>query len=283
MTTEPKGQTNREASIIELLQDNGLEIQVNGRAESNSLELRAMLGDQPLLKLIFCVQVVAPKVVVSGRSIENLLRRYRNQNIAAFWIVADSFSSDARGFGEQQRVRLFNVAQLRRAILGSDRLVEQKTGSRTIAKKLQTNRAQICTMAAALVLLVDERLSNLRSELPNSEAAKSARDGAIAQLERIRIDVAALAEAAANFKEGTSREQEAIEAAITFTEGVQKWWNKSHAKICEKACDMGLFGLAVSICSLAGSGGKMAVAVSAAMIGGKQLSDALKGFKGIWK
>jgi hypothetical protein len=45
---------------------------------------------------------------------------------------------------------------------------------------------------------------------------------------------------------------------------------------------MGMFGTAVTICSLAGAGGKIAVAVSAALIAGKKLGDALKGLKGLW-
>jgi hypothetical protein len=46
---------------------------------------------------------------------------------------------------------------------------------------------------------------------------------------------------------------------------------------------MGLFGTAVGICSIAGSGGKIAVAVSAALVGGKQLGTALTGLKGLWQ
>ncbi len=33
---------------------------------------------------------------------------------------------------------------------------------------------------------------------------------------------------------------------------------------------------------MAGAGGKVAVAVSAALVGGKELGTALKGLKGLW-
>ena len=54
-------------------------------------------------------------------------------------------------------------------------------------------------------------------------------------------------------------------------------------KICDKAMDVGLFGTALSICCMAGAGGRFGTAVSLALVGGKPLVDAVRGFsKKIW-
>lgn len=151
-----------------------------------------------------------------------------------------------------------------------------------IGKAILSNQAQIALTSAALVALVDERIAAIRNERPNSPEAIEENERRIEDYERLKRDVTAVAEAAAKFKEGVVSEREAVKSLKSLLEGIQGWWKRSHEKICDRAFDMGLFATAVSICSMAGAGGKVAVAVSAALVGGKQLGTALKGLKGLW-
>jgi hypothetical protein len=81
----------------------------------------------------------------------------------------------------------------------------------------------------------------------------------------------------AAFMKGTEKEAKVVRSIRTFADGVELWWNKRHDAILTKTFDMGLFTTAVSICSMAGAAGNMAVAVSAVLIGGKPVAQALKG------
>jgi restriction endonuclease len=202
-----------------------------------------------------------------------------------FWIVANRFSADARASVESYRqFRLFTLDELEHALLLQStqrrRIGLARTGP---GKAILANEKQISITSAALLLLIDERLVSLHGERPNSDEAIVERDDDIAQYERLREEVRGLARAAAEFKKGVAKEQEAVKSSKLLAEGVRNWWKKSHEKIMQSAYDMSMFGTAVGICSMAGSGGKVAVAVSAALVGGKRLGDALKGLKGLWQ
>jgi len=97
--------------------------------------------------------------------------------------------------------------------------------------------------------------------------------------ERLKRDILALVDASSGLSAGKVKESEAVEASITLPEGVHKWWDKGHEKICEKAFDLGIFGSAVGICVMAGAGGALAVSVAAALTTGKKLTNVLKGGK----
>jgi hypothetical protein len=73
------------------------------------------------------------------------------------------------------------------------------------------------------------------------------------------------------------KEAKLVQSVTTFADGLKSWWNKSHAIISTRAFDLGLFASSVGICSMAGAGGKLSVVVSAAFVGGKPVTDALKG------
>jgi hypothetical protein len=79
------------------------------------------------------------------------------------------------------------------------------------------------------------------------------------------------------FKKDEVKEAQVVKSVSTFAQGIRNWWDKDHDKICAKTYDMGLFAAAVGVCSFAGAGGPMAVAISAALVGGKPVADAFKG------
>jgi hypothetical protein len=145
-----------------------------------------------------------------------------------------------------------------------------------VGRAVVANEQQISVTAAALHVLISERIASLQAERPNSDEAQARRDEMIEDYEKLKRNVDALAAAAAAFKKGEKTEVEAVKTTKTFAEGVQNWWAKGHMKIIDKSMDMGLFGCAVGICSMAGAGGKMSAIVSAALVGGKPLAGALK-------
>jgi hypothetical protein len=144
-----------------------------------------------------------------------------------------------------------------------------------VGRSVRGNDVTIILSIASLVPLIDERLASLRKELPNHPATKASRDEAIANYERVKRDLEALQKVAFTIKSRDLEEQAVEKATNTFRQGVRDWWAKRHDDICSKASDATLFVSCVGLCSLAGCGGTVAVAVSGALVGGKPVIEAL--------
>lgn len=150
-------------------------------------------------------------------------------------------------------------------------------------RAMVANHQQISISASALVVLIDKRIAELSDARPNSAEGIAEKEEKLAHLERLKRDILALVNASKGLKAGKVKEAVAVKASVTLSEGVQKWWDKDHKQICARAYDVGIFGSAVGICVMAGAGGSLAVAVAAAIAGGKKLTDAVKGLKGVIK
>lgn len=162
------------------------------------------------------------------------------------------------------------------ALTKSEPKLAKGTPTTAVGKAILQNQTQIVLLAEAALRLIDERLASLATERPNSEDAKKDRDQAIAVYRNTRKQLEALHGAVLAFSAGATEEKALVDTTHTFTKGVDDWWTKLHVRICERAFDIGLFLSSVTICSLAGSGGTVAVAVSGALVGGKNVVDALK-------
>jgi len=145
-----------------------------------------------------------------------------------------------------------------------------------VAVSVRTNRTGIVLSVASLIVLIDDKLATLRDERPNARDAQAVRDESIARYESVRRELENLGNAAVGLDGQGASKENAENAAMSFGRCVRDWWDKRHKEICSKAFDAGLFVSCVAICSLAGSGGELAVAVSGALIGGKPVIEALK-------
>jgi hypothetical protein len=145
-----------------------------------------------------------------------------------------------------------------------------------IGRAVLKNKAQIVFSIEPLLVLIDQKIAALREERPNSDEAHAKRDEAIAQYEDLKSRLEGLRAAASNYNGGKAEEKSVVSQVKSFADGVSAWWTKHHTHICEKAYDAALFSGCVGVCWLAGSGGALAVAVSAALVGGKPIVDALK-------
>jgi len=117
----------------------------------------------------------------------------------------------------------------------------------------------------------------LRDQRPNSPEAIVEQEAQISDYERMRAELERIRSMVDAFTTGNEKEAKLTKSVKIFSEGVQNWWNKKHVDILTRTFDMGLFTTAVGICSIAGAGGKMSVLVSAALVGGKPVAQALKG------
>jgi hypothetical protein len=175
---------------------------------------------------------------------------------------------------ELEGFRVFTLESLRREL----RKLPKVRGPSRIARTVAANKAPLMIACDSLGLLLDEKLAALRDQRPNSAAGISKRDDEIADLVRLRGDLRKL-------KNAVSQGKKAVDASvISFRDGVQLWWNKHHEKICSRGFDIAMFLSAITVCSLAGVGGNVAVLISGALVGGKSVVDAIKAVgKGFWK
>ena len=154
---------------------------------------------------------------------------------------------------------------------------QTKPSARTkVGKSIELNHAQLVLASTALIIQIDERLHALRSERPNSAEAIAERDQIVLDYDALRGELEALRQSIADFKTGRTKESDVVKRVDSFSDGVRSWWSKRHEMICDKVLDMSLFLSAVTICSLAGASGNMAVATSAVLVGGKPVVEALK-------
>jgi hypothetical protein len=145
-----------------------------------------------------------------------------------------------------------------------------------VGRVISANRLQIELASASLLLFFENKLAELRAKRPNSSEAKLEVDEQIAEYATHKQNLGRLRLATAAFSEAPEKETEAVKASLTFARGIQSWWTKSHEKICSGAFDMALFVAGVTVCSLAGSGGQLAVAVSGVLAGGRPVIDAIR-------
>jgi hypothetical protein len=154
---------------------------------------------------------------------------------------------------------------------------KQQSRSSRIALAVKANRNQIVVASEALALQIDDKLTKLKHENPNSPEAIAARDSAVSDYEALRAQVTILQEAVAKLTASAKSKEQAAKAAMSFGDGVQGWWKKQHANILEKSAEMGVVLSAVGVCSLLGVSPNMAMAAAVALVGGKSVVKGLRG------
>ncbi len=232
------------------------------------------------------------KEKLSLRDANQLLQRFRNhirtskipfREFDEFWVVANRIDRDARKISVEnsRQFRILDIEELH-SILAVARPLMGKTPATSqartkIGRAVVANEKELVLAVASMMLQIEDKLTVLRAERPNSLDAIAKRNGAISEFERMQAELEKIRIMVTQFKQNEVKETQVVRSITTFSQGIRNWWNKDHDKICAKSYDMGLFATAVGVCSLAGAGGPMAVAISAALVGGKPVADAFKG------
>ena len=153
------------------------------------------------------------------------------------------------------------------------------SGSQVIAA-IRSNQATIKLTSESLIALVDKRIEDLSGQIPNSDEARTAWERELQTHRDMRDKTQSLIAAIESLLADATKETGAIDATLSFAGGLRKWWTESHSEICERGFDSGLFALGVMICHYAGAGGDMAAVISATVVKGKPIIEALKAWVG---
>lgn len=224
---------------------------------------------------------------INGPNVQDYFSRFRNwvrqskepfTDFDEFWLVGYEYAAEAmrKNPGNDRHFRTLDLNELR-ALFAPPRRVTKSKARTKIGKAVEANEKEINLAVAGLILQIDAKIEALRGERPNSDEAIAERNAHINEYEQRRTELEHIRTMVTAFKKGTEKEANVVRSLKAFADGVELWWKKRHDAILTKTFDMGLFTTAVGICSMAGAGGKMAVAVSAVLVGGKPVAQALKG------
>jgi hypothetical protein len=145
----------------------------------------------------------------------------------------------------------------------------------TVGKSVIKNDADIELIGKSFIALIDSRIEELGQQRPNSDERRTAVESEIANYADLKRRVEAFLGAASQFSAKKVKETAVVNATTSFAEGIGNWWTKRHVQICDQAFQLGLFGIGVTICSLAGAGGMLSAAIPGAMLGGKPVADVV--------
>lgn len=283
------GEIRFELEVIELLKEAKFKVLPSG-------SFRRMMGDFVAEHVLlgrerrYAIEVLTHANVAKIQEYADRVQNYAAQSkqpfadFDEFWVVTDKFAAgSAKGrLVGNRHFRALDVRELKGILAqltspANSKSRPKKKARTKIGKAIEENETEIDLAIAGLILQIEDKLAVLRTERPNSDDAITRRDERISDYERMRAELETIRQMMSRFKTGEVKEANVVQSVNTFADGIKSWWNESHATICTRAFDLGLFASSVGICSMAGAGGKIAVVVSAALVGGKSVTGALKG------
>jgi hypothetical protein len=267
-----------ESVVTSILTEGGFQVRTSPQSSDSGVDFfaeRSSIGG----RYIVAVQCKNRRASVSdARQWAQLATRSFTQPVDQFWFISVAFTRAAREFLNEQEphLRAFDIAQLRSHL---PELLQQPKRSRNartrIGRLVHTNYEHIVLTTAALEISINERINHLEETRPNSDDAIAAHKEEISELEKLKREVTNLREAVDHFVSGQTSENDVRRGSLTFAEGVQKWWRKSHSKICDRSFDMSIFAFLMGICHMSGTNPEMAAAVATTFAGGRPAAQAL--------
>jgi hypothetical protein len=168
-----------------------------------------------------------------------------------------------------------------------------KTGlaaTKEIQNAIARNNSAIILSIEPLMASIELEIEKLQSIRPNSEEAQKSNRESIAQYETLLNQLRELQAALKKFASDKNNRHLPVTQSLSFSEGVSAWWAKHHERICAsavstglRATEAGIFVGCVSICAMAGVNSWLTTGLTAALIGGRPIVEALKSlsrFKG---
>jgi hypothetical protein len=268
----------RDTSYIEKVQEilvsEGLETTlISDSGSPFDIVFSTPAGDEIGLEATFNGRFESHDVV--ARLLGRVSKAYGPLRIRQVVIVAQWFTEKEReildGYHGIEVVEFHMLKQWLRRYMRAAAPVRRSTGA-----TIKGNKERIVIAAAALASLIDDKLSELRGQKPNSVESIAARDASMAKYETLKAKVDDLRVAVERFTAGKIKEPTIARKATSFGEGVTSWWTKDHDGILSTSYGTGVFLSAVAVCSLIGVNPTFAAGIAGVLVGGKTVAGALK-------
>jgi hypothetical protein len=157
----------------------------------------------------------------------------------------------------------------------SKRPEARRSALTTVGKAVLKDAAEIELIGLSFIALLDGRIKEIRQKRPNSDEARAAVESEIADREDLKRRLEEFLGMVSQFADKKAKETSIVEATNSLAAGIGDWRSKRHVQICDKASEMGLFGVGVTICLLADASGAWAIGIPGA-IGAKPVVAVIK-------
>jgi hypothetical protein len=142
---------------------------------------------------------------------------------------------------------------------------------RAVRTALLANREVIVLSVEAARLLLDEKIATL--DRANSDEARAE----LEQYRYVKQELDKFRDATIGLVAGKLPEETAVEASLSFSQGIRNWWNKNHVGICNTTFSASIFISCLGICHLSGTDPNLGAVIAGVLAKGKSITDALKG------
>ncbi|NUU44386.1 hypothetical protein [Tardiphaga robiniae] len=271
--------------VTDILLAGNVRVLERGQYRSNPkgdlLASRVELGRERRFLIEIVLEITAAKIQEHFSQFRNYVRQSKQpfHDFDEYWLIGYGYTGESlRKRPENDRhFRVLDIDELYKLFAPPRSSVPKGKAKTRVGKAIEANEVELRLAVAGLILQIDDKIETLKDHRPNSPEAIAEQNAHISEYEQMRSQLENIQAMVDAFKKGKVKEVAAVKSVTTFADGIQSWWTKKHAEVLTKTFDIGLFATAVGICSLTNAGGQMAIAVSAALVGGKPVAAALKG------
>jgi hypothetical protein len=250
------------------------------RFGGDMLASRFELGQERRYAIDCVLEVNNEKVRERQSAFRNYIRQSKQpfSDFDEYWIVGYKVSDPMRrNPGNDRHFRVIALDELR-TLLEPPKPKRQKLGKAVtkIGKAIEANEKQIVLAIEALQLQIEDKLTTLKGDLPNSPEAIARKNASVSEFEGMKSELERIKVAVQQFKKAEVKEKEVVQAVHTFKDSLGKWWNKSHDAIYSSTSNSALFLGATGLLHTIGADSATALAIAGSLIGGETVAKVLK-------
>lgn len=241
---------------------------------------RLELGREHRYALDFVLEVNSEKARERQAAFRNYMQQSKQpfQDFDEFWVVGYKVADPMRrNPGNDRHFRVIALDELR-ALLEPPKPKRPKRGHAVtkIGKAIEANEKQIVLAIETLQLQIDDKLTTLKGDLPNSLEATAKKDASVSEFEGLKAELERIKVAIQQFKKSEVKEKEVVQTVHAFKDSLSKWWNKNHDTIYSSTSSSALFLTATGLLHSVGADSATALAIAGSLIGGETVAKVLK-------
>jgi hypothetical protein len=250
------------------------------RFGGDMLASRLELGRERRYAIDCVLEVNSEKVRERQSAFRNYIQQSKQpfNDFDEYWIVGYKVSDPMRrNPGNDRQFRVIALDELR-TLLEPPKPKRQKQGKAVtkIGKAIEGNEKQIVLAIEALQLQIEDKLTNLKGDLPNSPEAIAKKNASVSEFEKMKAELESIKGAVRQFKKAEIKENEVVQTVHTFKDSLGKWWDKSHDTIYSSASNSALFLGATGLLHTINADSATALAIAGSLIGGEAVAKVLK-------
>jgi hypothetical protein len=237
---------------------------------------------------------IAPTLVADREAVFDALDEHNPQNghdASVVWVIGLERPYDP-GPAAPSYLRVFSLDEFEKALKVLNQK-KRKSNGRAASRRMKddTTFQQAALSAKGLTDLLQSKIDELIARRPNDPDVQKRLQFEILELRFLQRSVEALhaalsseiTAATGSAQNANASTPSATAAALSFQDGVQRWWERNHSDILDSSFRSGLFCIAASVLSALGMANAFTIGIVGTIAGGKPVGDIVKGIARTWK